>query len=198
MNAPAWHATSGARLSVRSGALALRQFAPDDTRALYDIRNHPTVRGFMPDPAPLAYAAHSAWVAAHLVKGSAYLVFLIRVADEPVGFALLKRLDARGEQAEIGLMLRDAAVHGGVAGRAAVIMAWLAANQYGVTEIVTYAHPAHARALALNRQIGLVDAPSDKAGEYCFRAPTSTVLNNPRVRRIMARIGPHLQMSTPG
>jgi RimJ/RimL family protein N-acetyltransferase len=189
-----WSASSGPRLSVRSGALELRQFGPEDTRTLFDIRNHATVRPFMPDPGELDYAAHCRWVESRLVAGSDYLIFLIRLGDVAIGFSLLKRLGP--DDAEIGLMLREAHLHGTAAAQAAVLMAWLAVECCGVAEIVTYANAAHTRALALNRQFGLLEVPSDKAGELCFRTPAAVWQANPHYRRVMTRAGKRLVLTT--
>lgn len=188
-----WRASSGPRLSLRSGALELRQFGPGDTRTLFDIRNHATVRPFMPDPGELDYAAHCRWVGSRLVAGSDYLIFLIRLGDAAVGFTLLKRLGP--DSAEIGLMLREAHLHGTVAAQAAVLMAWLAVERYGVAEIVTYANAVHKRALALNRQLGLLEVASDKPGELCFRTPAAVWQANPRYRRVMARASKRLAVT---
>ena len=187
-----WDGSAGAPLNLAFGGIALRQFvAGRDTRHLFDIRNHDTVRRFMPDPAPLHYAAHEAWVARHLVAGSNTLMFLVWMGDEAIGFALLKRVAP--DTLEIGVLLRQAGQHATVAGQVAALMLHLCFSHFGFAYALTYVNHAHTRALALNRGLGLLEAPSDKAGEYCFRTPAAVVLDDPRYRRVLARIARSLR-----
>lgn len=189
-----WTATSGPRLSVRFGGIELRQFAlGEDTRDLYHIRNHDSVRGFMTDPRPLDYDAHVAWVGKNLVPGSDVLIFLVRLDEGPIGFALLKRVAA--DTVEIGVMLRDVHLHATVAGQVATLMLHLTYEHFGFAWALTYVKHEHTRALALNRGLGLVEAPSAKPGEFCFRTPAAAVLSNPRYQRLMARIAPQLTLA---
>ena len=46
------------------GGLELAQFTAADTQALYDVRNHQSVRSFMANAEPLAWDRHVAWVRA--------------------------------------------------------------------------------------------------------------------------------------
>ena len=193
-DAAPWALTSGTRRSIRFGGIELRQFAlGPDTDDLYAIRSHESVRTFMTDPRPLDYTSHVNWVEAHLVPGGDVLLFLIRVDQQPIGLALLRQIDH--ETVEIGVMLRQAHLHGAVAGQVAAVMLHLTFEHFGFSFSLTYADQTHVRALALNRGLGLVESPSSKPGEICFRTPSAAVLINPRYRKLMTRLLPRLHIT---
>lgn len=177
-------------LTLRTFDVRFEQFdgaAPaGDTQALYEIRNHATVRPFMPSPEPLALARHVAWVQDQLlVPGpSSPLILIGRTATRaPIGFGLLKP-SAKIGAFEVGAMLVGDWQRSGLAPRLVAGLASIAAQLFDADMLLTHVHPAHERALRFNRAWGLMDAPSsDKAGELRLEAPITQLLQTPLYRR---------------
>jgi RimJ/RimL family protein N-acetyltransferase len=175
------------------GSLELRRFAMADARALYAVRDHESVRRFMADPSPLAYASHLDWVFRNLIEGDAIVLFLARVHREPVGLTLLKRRSEH--EAEIGVMFREASRHAAVIPRAAVATLYLAFEEFGLRSLVSYVIPGHERAVAFNTGLGGREAPSDKPGMRMFHATREECLGHPRYVRMMERMRPRMRLS---
>jgi len=172
----------GARIQI--GRLEFRQFAAEDTRALYCIRNHPSVRGYLPDPSLIPYAAHRAWVQKELLEGRNLCLFLVREAGQPIGFALLKRCSP--DTLEIGVMIREADRHPLVPVYAGALMLYWAFCRLGATWVVSY--PVHPRALALNQYFGPEEVASDRPGKIKLRLHRDVGLADPNYRRVFGRI----------
>jgi RimJ/RimL family protein N-acetyltransferase len=174
------------RLRVRFGGLELLEFAFADARDLFEIRDHPSVREFMPAPSPLVFESHLRWLNANVTRGGALRLFIVRMAGSPIGFTVCKQL-ASGDL-ELGVIFKEADHHAGLPAQTAAIMLHLALEHLDAAAVVTYVNVHHERALAFNRGFGLLETPSSKAGELCFRTPRATVLANERYRKIMERI----------
>lgn len=169
---------AGARtLQFTLGGLAFTQYRCGDGGDLYAIRNHPSVRTFMPDPTPLDLARHLSWADANLLGGNT-LLFIGRRNQQAVGFLIVKDLSVAGE-IEVGVMFVDAYQKGMLPALAGVAAAYLALEYFGAQILVTYANERHEQALRLNRGIGLLPAPSDKPQELCFRTPTPVMRTLP-------------------
>jgi hypothetical protein len=173
---PAWLA-DGRRLGFTLGGVEFTQYARGDGLDLFAVRNHPSVRTFMPDPAPLDLDRHLAWADANLVGGHT-LLFIARRAGQPLGFIVLKNLAVAGD-IELGVMFIDLQQRTMVPALACTAGAYLALEVFGGKVLVTYANRHHARALRLNRGMGLLEADSDKPHEACFRTPRAIVLALP-------------------
>lgn len=174
------------------GAVQLSRFAQTDTRELFDIRNHASVRAFMTNPAPLDFEAHARWTRANLLEDEALLLLMVRVRGAARGFSLLRRLSSH--TAEIGVMLRDATRHPVIAATAAAVTIHCAFEVMGYDTLVSWALPGHARATAFNRDFGGIAVPSEKPGMLQFRATRAQCLDSPHYRRVMARIAPRLRV----
>ena len=171
------------RMRVRISTAELLQFSPEDSRCLFDLRNDPSVRAFMPDPAPLDFGAHCRWVASNLVGNPDFVMFIVRAQTQPVGFALLKRVDA--DALELGLMFIDRAQNQRLVVQVAVLMGKLAIDRWRSPFLVTYVRAVHEHGLALNDGMGLVRAEtSDKAGEIRFRTPAEVIRAHAVYRRV--------------
>jgi hypothetical protein len=140
----------------------------------------------MPDPAPLGFEAHLAWVRRTLVEGGESAVYLVRRRGVPVGFTLLKRL-APGV-VEIGAMFVAGLQRTPAPAMAGVLATHLAMERLGAHTLVTYAHRDHALALALNRGLGALECESDKPGECCFRTPAAHFRAHPAYTRVLRRV----------
>jgi hypothetical protein len=168
------------------GSIELLEFRPMDVTDLFRIRNDESVRSFMTDPRPIAFAAHEQWVAQHLFPGGSLLLLLARKNAVPIGFTLLKMLDTN--TVEFGAIFCNAQRYPIIPGQAATIMAYLGYDYYGFPWAKTYVRPEHMRAIDLNRGLGGIEVESDRPGMICFHSPRATVLDNPRYRKLMARI----------
>jgi RimJ/RimL family protein N-acetyltransferase len=168
------------------GGATLTEFEPADVRTLFEIRNHETVRPFMPDPTPLQFERHEAWVAGHLGAGRPLRLFIARQQGQAVGFTIFKQVAAG--VGEIGVLFKEPDRHTTLAAQTAAVMLWVCCAHFGMDWVLTFVNPGHERALAINRGFGLIEAASDKAGELCFRTPASVVLEHPRYRRIWSRL----------
>ena len=181
-------------MKILSGGVELAQFTAADTQALYDVRNHESVRSFMANPAPLAIEAHREWTRTHLLEGADVLLFMIRAGGAPCGFSVLKRLSA--DRAEIGVMVRDAAQRPIVASIAATATLHCAFERLSFETLVSWVRPEHRRALGFNQAFGGVEVPSEKPGMLQFRLSRSECLRNERYRRLRARLGTRLTGQT--
>jgi len=182
------------RLRISIGSIELRQFAAEDTEALYGVRNHESVRSYMADPRPIPWDSHVEWVTRNLIPGRDILLFLVRVKGEAIGLTLLKRLAP--DVVEVGAMFREARLHPVIPAQAAVAMLHLAFEHFRMRRAVAYVVPGHQRAFDLNRALAGREAESDKPGMVCFRSSRAAVLRNPHYRRLMARIGPKMTIVT--
>jgi RimJ/RimL family protein N-acetyltransferase len=179
-------------VKIAIGAVALARFTEADTRDLYDIRNHESVRAFMANPAPLEFEAHRRWTRAHLLASEDLLLLLVRVRGAARGFSLLKRLSP--DTAEVGLMLRDATRHPVIASTAAVATVYCAFELLGYASLVSWARPDHPRALSINQAFGGIEVPSQKPGMLQFQASREQCLGNANYRRVLERIRPRLRV----
>ncbi|MHA4869743.1 hypothetical protein ACXZ1M_18815 [Duganella sp. PWIR1] len=187
----AWLA-GGRRLRFSMGGVEFTQYAKGDGLDLFAVRNHPSVRTFMPDPSPLDLERHLAWADANLVGGET-LLFIVRRQQQPLGFIVLKNLPAAGE-IEVGVIFIDLQQRTIVPALACVGAAYLALEVFGGKVLVTYANRSHARALRLNRGMGLVEGESDKPHEACFRTPRDVVRRVPAYVRHAAAARDSLQI----
>ncbi len=154
-------------------------------QALYEIRNDPTVRPFMPSPEPLALDRHLAWVHNQLlVPGlSSPLILIGRTAAcVPVGFGLLKP-SAQTGALEVGAMLAGDWQRSGLAPRLIAGLISIAGQFFGASTLLTHVNRAHEKALRFNRGWGLLEVPSDKNGEHRLQAPITQVLKTPLYQR---------------
>lgn len=177
-------------MKILSGGVELVQFTAADTQALYEIRNHESVRSFMANPAPLAIEAHREWTRRHLLEGADVLLFMIGAGGEPCGFSVLKRLAA--DCAEIGVMVRDAAQRPIVASIATTATLHCAFERLSFETVVSWVLPEHRRALAFNQAFGGAEVPSEKPGMLQFRLSREECLRNESYRRLKARLGARL------
>jgi RimJ/RimL family protein N-acetyltransferase len=175
----------GHRLAFSCGEVAFTQFEAADTMALHDIRNHPSVRPFMPSPEPVPLERHREWVRAQLLEVHAQspLVLVGRASGEPVAFGLLKPT-ADADALEVGVMVKAPWQRGLLPTRLGVALFSIAARVFGTRTLVSHVKHSHDQALRLNRGAGLLPAEtSGKPGETCFRTPIGRLLSTPLYRR---------------
>ncbi len=174
-------------MKITIDRVELAQFTPEDTRLLYDIRNHDSVRSFMSNSAPLEYEKHEAWVKKNLIDGRGFLLLLVRVAGRgPIGFTLLQRKSP--DTAEIGVIFREAAQHPVVPIVATVGTLHLAWCHLSLAGLVSYVSPTNERALALNRGFGMAEVESDKPGELKMYISRDVCLANRNYVRVFRRM----------
>lgn len=179
-----WH-RRGHRLAFGVGDAEFAQFGAADSAALYEIRNHPTVRPFMPSPDPVPVERHDAWVRSNLIDthDKSPLIVIGRASGQPVAFGLLKPTAEAGVL-EVGVLVAGAWQRGTLPPRLGAALFTIAARIFGTHTLVSYVNHGHAQALRLNRGAGLLaEAQSDKPGETAFRTPMSVALSTPIYRR---------------
>ena len=179
------------RIQICFGVVELMEFALPDARTLFELRNHPSVRAFMPDQEPLVFTSHIQWVTRNLFPGAPLRLFIVRNGGRPIGFTLFKRVNA--SCFEIGVVMAEALQHPGLAAQVAALMLHLCFSHFDAALVMTFVNARHERAIALNRGLG-DEVPSIKSNELCFKAPREKLLNNPRYQRIMARLQRTLQI----
>lgn len=171
--------------------LELAQFTAEDSQALYNVRNHESVRLFMSHSAPLSYEAHERWVRANLIDGRDLLLFLIRVRrEEPIGFTLLRRQGA--DAAEIGVVFQEFAKHPVVPYVATVATGYFAFCHLNLNWLLSYVVPTNERALALNRSLGMTEIESDKPGEVKMHLSREACMANANYCKVFNRMKPKL------
>ncbi|KPA88671.1 pseudaminic acid biosynthesis-associated protein PseG [Pseudomonas asplenii] len=88
-------------VALLGAGLDVRQVTPEDSRRLFDGRNHEPVRRASLNSAPIEWPAHQAWLAAKL-RDRTCLLLIAEAADGPVG---VLRYDLADERAEVSLYL---------------------------------------------------------------------------------------------
>lgn len=184
----------GQELTLAFSGVRFTQFREEDSEALHAIRNHDSVRPFMPSPEPLPLIKHQAWVEAQLRAPGPLSPLILVGRDEgvPVGFGLLK--PAGPGALEVGAMVVGAWQNTALPARLVAGLVATADAVFGARFLLTHVSRAHGQALRFNRGWGLQEVPSVKPGELCLRAPMAAVLATPLYRRC-AR-GLHIEASS--
>lgn len=86
---------------MRAPGLQLRAATLDDSKMLFDWRNHPTIREVSTQSAPIAWEAHKQWFQ-KVMKDADRLVFIAEQEDQPIGVI---RFDIERNNAEVSLYL---------------------------------------------------------------------------------------------
>lgn len=172
------------RLRLTIGEVDVLQYGEGDGEDLFSIRNHPSVRTFMPDNSPLDLDRHLEWAKANLMGGKT-LLMIARRHTLPIGFLMLREAAGSGEL-ELGVMFIASSQKSILPALAAAYGGCLAVDFFGTDFLITHARPEHMLALRLNTGMGLQPAPSSKAGELCFRTSRESLLNGAIVPRYMS------------
>lgn len=146
-------------MQIRSGDVILRQFEPALSGAVHDIRNHPSVRSQMRDTAPIARAAHDAWVRANLIDARTVHLFVVESGGTPVGIALLRNF--KDDSAEIGVMVVEAGQRPLVCYKAAHLIGYYAFEVLDLKKVLSYVPRHNEHALAFNLHCGLERTGND-------------------------------------
>lgn len=144
---------------IRSGDVRLCSFEAVRSDALYDIRNHPSVRSQMRDPKPIPREAHERWVRENLIDARRVHLFLVEANENPVGIALLRNF--RGDTAEIGVMIVDAARRPLVCYKAAILVGYYGFEVLDLKSIYSYVPLRNTRALEFNLHCGFERTGND-------------------------------------
>lgn len=140
-------------MQIRSGDVVLRSFEPAHARAVFEIRNHASVRSHLRDPGPISWESHCKWVEENLVDQRRVHLFVVFVRDDPVGIALLRNF--RQQTAEIGVMVIEARKRQLVCYKAAHLLGYYGFEVLELARLLSYV-PLHNRhALAFNLHCGL-------------------------------------------
>jgi hypothetical protein len=185
----------GHRLAFTCGEVGFKQFGAADTMDLYRIRNHPTVRPFMPSPEPMPYERHQDWVRAHLLEihAGSPLVLIGRAGAEPAAFGILKPTAEPGAL-EVGVIVAGTRQGSTLSPRLGVALFTIAHEVFGAHALVSHVHHGHRTALRLNQGAGLLPADgSDKPGETSFRTPIAVALSTPLYRRCARELAIHVK-----
>ena len=156
---------------IRSGDVTLRSFEPGLTDTVHAVRNHPSVREHMRDPAPISKENHERWVKANLVDAQLVHLFAVFDGTEAIGIALLRNF--KGKDAEIGVMLIDAARRPLACYVAAHLVAYYGFEVLGLERLLSYVPLHNEHALAFNLHCGFEPSGADD-GVYHELAFTST------------------------
>jgi len=183
------------RMTFAIGDVEFRQFELSDAQDLFAVRNHESVRRFMPTAEVLNWEDHIAWAQVNLCGGP-ILLFVARRSGTPVGFTLIKAL-ANPDSLELGVMFTSSEQKSLISALGAAYTGCLAVDMFGARELVTYASTEHSLALRLNQGLGLQPGPSDKAGEYAFRTPRDVLLASRAYRRHASALQRSLQILGP-
>jgi RimJ/RimL family protein N-acetyltransferase len=140
-------------MQIRSGDLTLVAFNERLTDTVYAIRNHPSVRAGMRDSRPLSLDSHRKWVHENLLQEQRVHLFVIEVAGQGLGIALLRNF--REDSAEIGVMVVDADQHPLVCYKAAHLIGYYAFEILDLRRVYSYVPRHNQRALTFNLHCGL-------------------------------------------
>lgn len=137
---------------LRSADFLLRSFEPELSGALYEVRNHPSVRLNLRVTEPLSRGEHERWVQENLVTQRRVHLFLAFAGDVPVGLALLRNF--AGAQAEIGVMMVEARRRRLAAYKAAHLIGYYGFEVLGLERLLSYVPRHNRHALQFNLACG--------------------------------------------
>jgi hypothetical protein len=144
---------------LRSGEVELRSFDESLTDAVYEIRNHPSVREHLRNTEPIPRESHLAWVRDHLLARRQVHLFVVHAGGGPVGIALLRNVTER--TAEIGVMVVEAEQRPLVCYKASHLVGYYGFEMLGLEELYSYVPRHNSHALAFNLHSGLVRTGKD-------------------------------------
>ncbi len=185
------------RFLVQAGHLALDPYTQGDSRELYAVRFHPTVRKFMTNPSRIPYLAHKDWACQNLVRAPDMHLWLARPAPgaRAIGLTQLK-LNAAGDNAEIGVMFREPEKHQLSSVLSSVITLRLAFIHFSCDWVTSYVVPTAQHAIDYNLGGGFSIHESDRPQMVCLKLHRDLYLSNDFYRRVEGRIVPRLKISS--
>lgn len=184
VNLGSWH-MMGYEIGFQTSQVEFRQFSIDDSSVLYEIRNHPSVRPFMPSPDPISYESHLSWVTSQLINShqSSPLLFIGYHNSKSVGFGILKPTTDPWVL-EIGVIVIEEWQRHILPTSIAAALLTVATQAFGAESLVSYVNKNHHQALRLNQGFGLTRSEtSSKPGEFFFKTPTHVLLSTSIYRR---------------
>jgi RimJ/RimL family protein N-acetyltransferase len=170
---------------IRSGEVELRSFEPSLSGALYEVRNHPSVREHLRSRAPIARADHERWVEENLVRSRRLHLFLVFVAAAPRGLALLRNFSGAG--AEVGVMMVEARRHRLAAYKATHLIGYYAFEVLGLERLLSNVPRHNRHALAFNLACGLERTGNDSEAYLELVLTRERSRTHPVHRRFRAR-----------
>ena len=185
------------RFLVQSEHLVLDPYTAGDSRDLYAVRFHPTVRKFMTNPSSIPDRAHKDWARQNLVQAQNMHLWLVRLAPgtRAMGLTQLK-LNAAGDNAEIGVMFREPEKHQLSSVLSSAITLHLAFIHFSCEWVTSYVVPTAQHAIDYNLGGGFSIHESDRPEMVCLKLHRDVYLSNEINRRVKARIIPRLKIST--
>lgn len=170
---------------IRSGDVALRGFEPALTDALYEIRNHPSVRENLRTTQAISRESHARWVHENLVEERRVHLFLVTSAGEQAGIALLRNF--AGTAAEVGLMTVDAPRRRLASYKAAHLIGYYGFEILGLESLLSYVPRTNRHALAFNLGCGFERTGADTEPYFELRLVRSMWRDHEVHRRFRAR-----------
>jgi RimJ/RimL family protein N-acetyltransferase len=149
---------------LASGDVLLRGFEPSLSDALYEVRNHPSVRQHLRAAEPIARESHERWVEENLVGERRVHLFLVFSRGAAVGIALLRNFS--GASAEIGVMVVEAGRRRLVSYKAAHLVGYYAFEVLGLERLLSLVPRHNAHALEFNLACGFERTFADPPPYY--------------------------------
>ena len=184
------------RFIAHDGRLILDPYTSADSRDLYAVRFHPTVRKFMTNPSLISYQSHKDWSWQNLVHAPDMHLWLVRPAPgvRAIGLTQLK-LNAAGDNAEIGVMFREPEKHPLASVLSSAITLHLAFTHFSCEWVTSYVVPTAQHAIDYNLGGGFSIHESDRPGMVCLKMHRDVYMTNEINRRVKARIISRLKIS---
>jgi RimJ/RimL family protein N-acetyltransferase len=151
-------------MRIRSGEVELREFEPALSAALYEVRNHPSVREHLRSTQPIARADHERWVDENLVRERRLRLFLVHLAGAARGLALLRNFS--GASAEIGVMMVEARRRRLAAYKASHLIGYFGFEVLGLERLLSYVPRHNRHALAFNEACGFQRTSNDSEAYF--------------------------------
>jgi RimJ/RimL family protein N-acetyltransferase len=172
-------------MRLLSADVELREFEPPLTGALYEIRNHPSVRRHLRETQPIVRADHERWVRENVIDERRVHLFLVFAADAPVGLALLRNF--AGSVAEVGLMMVEAQRRRLAAYKAAHLIGYYGFEVLGLERMLSYVPRHNRHALAFNLGCGFERTGRDPAAYFELALTAELSRTHPVHGRFRAR-----------
>jgi RimJ/RimL family protein N-acetyltransferase len=180
-----------------SGMISLEFYKEGLEGALLEIRNHPSVRAYMVNQAPISMQEHLEWVKVNLdpfspCAGETRLAFIVFNGNRK-GFVLLR--DIEGDCGEVGIMIRDSDDATGLGAIAAVCaLEKLCFDYFGLNSVTAKANPSNHRVIRMLQGLGCDQLESDDNQYAWFNCRSSRCKRCKTYQYLVRRYGPQVEV----
>lgn len=127
----------------------LEKLCIDHKKAMFDIRNHISVRKNLTNSKPLNYLAHSNWFLKKLLPDKSQVHFLIKHKNKYIGIVLLRNINANS--AEVGVLFKNNSSTKWIVTYSTVFISYYAFDILNLKKIYSYVNAKNIEAIKFNK-----------------------------------------------